>query len=77
MTLSNGSYSLKGSIGKTTAKVLIAVGEKEIGVMKKSARLLHETIRGSELCMAQGLKHGELSLGQPDQYVEWVGRFIR
>jgi pimeloyl-ACP methyl ester carboxylesterase len=70
ITLSNGNYRLRNSIANTTAKVLIIVGEKEIGVMKKSAKLLHTTLKESSLYIAPKLKHGELSLVYPNQYIE-------
>ena len=69
ITLSNGNYTLKSSIADTKAKVLIVVGEKEIGIMKKSAKRLHETVQGSELYIAPAMKHGELSLVYPEKYI--------
>jgi pimeloyl-ACP methyl ester carboxylesterase len=69
MTLSNGTYALKDSIRNTTARVLIIVGSKELGIMKKSAALLHRSIQSSTLRIAQDMKHGELSLIRPDIYV--------
>ncbi|HWR18954.1 MAG TPA: alpha/beta hydrolase [Clostridia bacterium] len=69
ITLSNGDYMLKNSISNTKSKVLIVVGEKEIGIMRKSAKRLHETIQGSELYIAPAMKHGELSLVNPEKYV--------
>ncbi len=46
---SNGDYSISSNLSKTKAKALILVGEKELGVMKKSAELLYNTIKGSSL----------------------------
>jgi pimeloyl-ACP methyl ester carboxylesterase len=76
ITRSNGNYSLKGSIADTKSKVLIIVGENEIGLMKKSARRLHETIKGSELQIAAAMKHGEMDLCYPDKFVEIIRNFI-
>ncbi|WP_304508801.1 alpha/beta fold hydrolase [Anaerotignum sp.] len=76
ITLSNGNYLLKNAIANTTAKVLIIVGEKEIGVMKKSAKLLHTTLKESSLYIAPKLKHGELSLVYPNQYIEKLETLI-
>ncbi|MEG3029453.1 MAG: alpha/beta hydrolase [Oscillospiraceae bacterium] len=70
ITVSNGNYALKPSVAHTQAKVLILVGEKEIGVMKRSAELLHQTIKGSKLYIAPKYKHGEISLAHPNQYIE-------
>lgn len=77
ISLSNGSYSLNQSIADTKSRVLIIVGEREIGIMKKSARLLHETIKGSELYIAKAMKHGEIDLCYPEQFVELVDSFIK
>jgi len=68
--LSNGTYKMKEEIKKTSAKVLVIVGEKEITVMQKSALMLHRAIPNSHRYIAPSMKHGELSLTQPKQYVE-------
>jgi pimeloyl-ACP methyl ester carboxylesterase len=72
ITLSNGNYTLKSSIANTKSNVLIIVGEKEIGIMKKSAKRLHEAIKDNELYIATAMKHGELSLVYPEKYIELV-----
>ena len=77
MTASNGSYHLQPSIADTRARVLIIVGEKEIGVMHKFARRLHEQINDSVLYIAPAMKHGELSLRYPDQYVGLLREFFQ
>jgi len=77
ITLSNGNYALKTSISNVKAKVLVIAGEKEIGIMKKSANILHEAISGSELHIAQSLKHGELSIAYPQKYSELLKDFIK
>lgn len=68
ITVSNGTYALKDTISQTTARVLLIVGSKELGIMKKSARRLRDCINGSELYIAKGMKHGELSLVHTDDY---------
>lgn len=70
ITLSNGSYDLKGGIEKNKARVLIIVGDKEIGIMKKSAKRLHDAIANSELYVAPKMGHGEISLAHWERYVE-------
>ncbi len=75
ITLSNSNYSLKPSIADTKAKALIMVGEKELGVMKKSAQRLHQAIKDSEIYIAPEMKHGELSLMHSAQYVELLKSF--
>ena len=72
ISLSNGNYDLKSSISNTRSKVLIIVGEKEIGIMKKSAQRLHDAIPGSELYIAPKMKHGEISLMYPQKYIELI-----
>ena len=69
ITLSNGTYALKDAISQTSARVLLIVGSKELGIMKKSAHRLHECIKNSELYIAKGMKHGEMSLVHTAEYV--------
>lgn len=76
IALSNGNYNLKSSISKSNSKVLVIVGAKEIGVMRKSAKRLHEAIFGSTLYIAPAMKHGELSLVYPQKYVELIKSFF-
>lgn len=68
IALSNGRYALKPTVSGTKARTLILVGGEEIGEMQASARKLLETIRGSSLHVASGMKHGELSLRHPQEY---------
>lgn len=76
MTLSNGNYAIKDGLSLTSAKALILAGEKELDLMKKSARLLSRTLCNSELQILPGLKHGELSLTKPSEYDELVKAFF-
>lgn len=73
---SNGNYSISSNLSKTKAKALILVGEKELGVMKKSAELLYNTIKGSSLKIIEKSGHGEISLIHPDQYIELIQKFF-
>jgi hypothetical protein len=57
------------AISNTKAKVLILVGGKELGIMKKSAALLHSTIKGSTLNIIEKGGHGEISLVYPGKYI--------
>ena len=75
-TMSNGNYPLPSEIGKTTAKTLVLVGEKELSVMKKSAALLHNTIKDSTLKILEKAGHGEISLVHPDQYINLLQQFF-
>lgn len=76
ITLSNGNYNLKSSIMNSKSKILIIVGENEIGIMRKSAQRLREVIKDSELYIAPAMKHGEMSLVYPKKYVELVRLFF-
>jgi pimeloyl-ACP methyl ester carboxylesterase len=76
ITLSNGNYELKHSISSTKAKVMIMVGGKEIGIMRKSAKRLNEVIAGSELNILPNMGHGEISLLHPEIYVELIFKFF-
>ncbi|MBN2050015.1 MAG: alpha/beta hydrolase, partial [Spirochaetales bacterium] len=62
---------------ETTARVLIMVGGKEIGMMKDSARKLHEIIRGSTLKVLDDRGHGETSLLHPREYCNLVLDFVK
>ncbi len=76
ITLSNGTYELKHSISNTKAKVIIMVGGKEIGIMRKSAKRLNDVIVGSELNILPNMGHGEISLLYPEMYVELICKFF-
>ncbi len=76
ITKSNGSYTLKSSITNSTAKVLVIVGENEINIMKKSAKLIHQTLKSSTLFVAPKLKHGEYSLVHSSEYVTSIKRLF-
>ena len=69
-TISNGNYPMPKTLCNTKAKVLILVGEKELSIMKKSATLLHETIKGSYLKVIEKSRHGEISLMYPEKYLD-------
>ncbi len=70
ITLSNGNYSVKSALSKTKSKVMIVVGSKEVGLMQKSAQILHEAIPESEMRTLKGMNHGELSLVYPQEYIK-------
>lgn len=66
----NAAYSVKDSLRNVKGKVLITAGGKESFTVKRSAKLLHETIQGSRLNIVPGYIHGELSISHPDKYAE-------
>lgn len=76
MTLSNGSYALKESLKKTNAHTLVIVGEKELGLMIKSAKAIHDCIEGSILMIMPKMGHGELSLVHSNDFIKRVEKFI-
>lgn len=76
LTLSNGNYGIKKSLSETHAKVLIVVGSKEIGIMRKSAKLLNEAIPNSKLYVASEMGHGEISLRFPQKYKDLLNSLL-
>lgn len=69
------SYRLKDSLNRCTAKVMIAVGEKEGYKMRKSAELLHEILPESLLVVYPTYRHGDLSINHADVYAELFQTF--
>jgi hypothetical protein len=52
------------------------VGGKELPIMKKSAVLLHDTIKGSQLNVIDKYGHGEISLIHPREYLDLLEQFF-
>ena len=77
ITISNGSYPMPSTLCNTKAKTLILVGGKELSVMKKSALLLHKTIKESFLKVVEKSGHGEISLVHPDEYLKLLEQFLK
>ena len=76
ITKSNGDYSISRTLCNTKVKTLILVGEKELSIMKKSAKLLHDTIKGSSLNVIEKSGHGEISLINTDRYIDLLKHFF-
>lgn len=76
ITVSNGTYSLKDSIRNTTAKVLLVVGSKELGIMKKSASTLNKVIANSEMYIAKNMGHGQISLSETGVFIDLLRKFL-
>ena len=74
----NCACEIKPSLTETTAKIKFGAGSREQKNILDSAKLLHSTIPGSQLDILPGLRHGDLSLNKPEQYVkiltDWIGR---
>lgn len=76
MAKSNGNYPMPQALCNTKAKTLILVGEKELSIMKKSAKLLHNTIKSSSLKILEKYGHGEISLIHTDKYIDLLQHFF-
>ena len=74
---SNSLYTIQPSLSETEAKVKITAGAKEQKNIRDSAKLLHKAIPGSSMEILPGLRHGDLSINKPEQYVKvltsWIG----
>lgn len=73
IAVDNARYAVPVNLGNTSADVLILCGEKEYGIMKESAELLHRNIKNSTLKMIPDCGHG-YSLKSPDGYIELLQR---
>lgn len=72
IAICNGNYNIREEIKNTRAKVIIIVGGKELGIMKKSAKTLHQMIKNSKLCIMKGMGHGEISLVHSKEYLQLI-----
>lgn len=74
----NSLYTIKPSLAETKAKVKIVAGAREQKNILDSAKLLHSRISDCQLEILPGLRHGDLSINHPQNYVrvftEWIGR---
>ena len=68
----NSAYEVKDTLGGTKAKVHICVGQREQGIMIRSARKLHELIPGSTWEILPKLYHGEYSINHAKEYADKV-----
>ena len=73
----NSLYTVKPGLSETTAKTMIVAGSREQKGIRDSAALLHKAISGSRMEILPGLRHGDLSINRPAQYVkiltDWIG----
>ena len=65
----NSLYTIKPGLSQTAVKVIIVAGSKEQKSIRDSAELLHKAIPESRMEILPGLRHGDLSLNKPEQYV--------
>ncbi|MBR5293370.1 MAG: alpha/beta hydrolase [Oscillospiraceae bacterium] len=73
----NSLYTIKPSLSETTAKTKIVAGAKEQKSIRESAKLLRDAIPGSDMEILPGLRHGDLSINHPAQYVRVLTEWIR
>ena len=73
----NSLYTIKPGLSETTAKTKIVAGAKEPKSIRDSAKLLRDAIPESRMEILPGLRHGDLSLNEPERYVkiltDWIG----
>ena len=68
----NAIYTLKDSIEECESKVFIYVGSKERHVIKKSAKIINNKIKNSQLVVLDKLYHGEFSINYSDKYTQTI-----
>ena len=68
----NCTYEIKSSLAETTAKIKIVAGSREQKSILDSGKLIHSTILGSQPEVLSGLRHGDLSINHPVQYVQML-----
>ena len=73
----NSIYSIKPSLSETKASVKILAGSREQKHIRDSAELLHQAIPGSSMEILPNLRHGDLSLNQPEIYIQTLLNWIR
>jgi len=73
----NSLYTIKPGLSETKAKVKIVAGSKEQKSIRDSAELLNRVIPNSSLEILPGLRHGDLSINQPEVYARILTEWIR
>ena len=68
----NALYSVKPSLSESEAKAYVFVGEKENGAMRKSARIINESFKNSELQILPKAYHGQFSINNAPSYVKTI-----
>lgn len=66
----NAAYRAKASIARCSARALVLVGSRERPVMKRSAEKLAGMLKGAELEILKGFRHGDLSINHAQLYAE-------
>lgn len=73
----NSMYHIKESVGDCTAEVYIFVGEKETYMMRESAEIIHDNIKGSILNILPNMHHGEFSITYGNVYANKILEIIK
>ena len=73
--MANSVYTIKPSLTETVAKVKIVAGAKEQKNILDSAKMLQNAIPGSSMELLPGLRHGDLSINQPERYVRMLKKW--
>jgi hypothetical protein len=73
----NSLYTIKPGLAETRAEVKIVAGSREQKSILDSAKLLYSAIPGSQMEILPGLRHGDLSMNQPEQYVRLLKEWNR
>ena len=73
----NSQYSLKGSLRNCTADIHVIIGGKENNAMRKSAKIIHKTVKGSSLQVLPDLYHGEFSINHGKDYANKIREIFR
>ena len=68
----NSIYAIKPSLSETRAKVKIVAGSREQKSIRDSAAALNRAIPGSSMEILPGLRHGDLSINHPQDYVRML-----
>lgn len=66
----NAAYRLREALSLCRANVLVTAGNREIPVMKRSAKAISAALPSAGLHILPGMQHGDLSMRHPDQYVQ-------
>jgi pimeloyl-ACP methyl ester carboxylesterase len=74
----NCAYEIKNGLRETTARTKIVAGSREQKSILDSAKLLNSIIPCSKAEILPRLRHGDLSINNPEKYVrileEWRGQ---
>ncbi len=73
----NTSYALKKAFADASAEIHVYVGEKETGMIRRSAEAICRMRSSCQLHRMKGLRHGEFSINHAERYANAVRHIIR